>query len=283
MHMMTCQLVCEISYDGAGYSGFARQKEPRLFTIQGELEHALELILRRPVDMVCAGRTDAGVHARAQFASCECDVEELVGRNPRAFLKSLNALLPEDIVPQNIYLAPQSFSPRFDALSRTYTYRIFTGVRRPFVTRDYVWWYRGELDQEALQKASQFFVGEQDFISLCKTISAQGKSTVREIYECFWDTENIYGEQLLTFTVTGSAFLHSMVRTMVGSLVEVGSHRREPEWIKEMLVARSRSAAGPCAPAAGLTLESVAYPEGILRRCDTTFDVLFDATADDQQ
>lgn len=272
---MKQQLVCEISYDGAGYSGFARQKEPRLFTVQGEIEHALGLILRRSfMETVCAGRTDAGVHARAQFVSCECDSEELVGRNPRTFLKSLNALLPEDIVPQNIYLAPHDFSPRFDARSRTYTYRIFTGLRRPFVTRDYVWWHRGDLDQAAMQEASQYFVGEQDFISLCKAISAQGKSTVREIYECSWGTENVYGEQLLTFTVTGSAFLHSMVRTMVGSLVEVGSHHKEPHWIKEMLEARSRNAAGLCAPACGLTLEAVAYPEGALTRCDTTFNVL---------
>lgn len=254
-------LFFKIAYDGAAYSGFAEQ--PSQTTVAGEIRRALETFLRRPVDITCAGRTDAGVHAQSQYVSVPATEAELAITR-RRWVRAMDALLPADIALKGVYHAPAGASARFDALSRTYVYRIADRDIRPLQTRDYVWWHRFALDEVAMAEAAQHLLGEQDFKSFCKVASAVGKPTHRCVLKVGLERTEEFGEGVLAFTITGNAFLHSMVRTIVGTLVEVGMHRREPSWVREAIDACDRRAAGPTAPACGLTFLDVEYPDGLL-------------------
>lgn len=257
-------LVFKIGYDGAAFSGFAEQPGQR--TVAGEFRRALETFLRRPIDLTCAGRTDAGVHAIAQYISIPAYAKELEVTH-RRWTRALAALLPHDIALREVYHAAPGFSARFDARSRTYTYRISTGDNPPLLTRHVSWWHRGGLDVEAMEQASLYLLGEQDFKSFCKVSSAVGKPTHRNVMSVSFDVQENLGERCIAFTIQGNAFLHSMVRTIVGSLVEVGTHRKDPSWMREAIDACDRTAAGPTAPACGLCFMSVAYDEGALSLC----------------
>lgn len=256
-------LVFRLGYDGAAFSGFAEQKD-NVRTVAGEVRRALETFLRRPVDLTCAGRTDAGVHAISQYVSMPAQADELEITH-RRWMRAMSALLPSDISLNAVYHAAPGFSARFDARSRTYTYRIATGDAPPLLTRNVVWWHRLPLDVEAMEQAARHLVGEHDFKSFCKVASAVGKPTCRNVMSVGFAYEQALGEQHIAFTITGNAFLHSMVRTIVGTLVEVGTGRRTPEWVAEALAACDRTAAGPTAPAQGLCFMSVAYdPEALI-------------------
>ena len=177
----------------------------------------------------------------------------------RRWLRAMDALLPKDIAINEVYKARKGFSARFDARSRTYTYRIADRDARPVLSRGAVWWHRYPLDVEAMSAACPALLGEQDFKSFCKVASAVGKPTHRCVMRAEFGHEVAFGEDILTFTIEGNAFLHSMVRTIVGTLVEIGMHRREPEWMREVIDACDRTAAGPTAPACGLTFMGVDY------------------------
>ena len=259
-------LVFRLSYDGTRFSGFAEQREEGVRTVAGEVRAALETFMRRPVELTCAGRTDAGVHAIAQHVSMPASEDELAIPR-RRWMRAMSALFPEDVSLVEVYHAAPGFSARFDARSRTYTYRIATGEVRPLLTRSYVWWLRSPLDVPAMEEAAQVLVGEHDFKSFCKAVSAEGKPTCRRVDEVSFERQVQLGEESLAFTITGNAFLHSMVRTIVGSLVEVGAHRREPAWLGQALEACDRAAAGPTAPAKGLCFMDVSYDEDALRPC----------------
>ena len=257
-------LVFRLGYDGAAYSGFAEQ--PGQTTVAGEIRRALETFLRRPIELTCAGRTDAGVHAIAQYVSVPALPEEL--EIPRArWMRAMAALLPGDIALSEVFHAAPGFSARFDARARTYTYRIATGEARPLLTRDYAWWHRLPLDVDAMDRAARCLLGEHDFKSFCKVASAVGKPTCRSVHAVSFACERQMGEDLIEFTITGNAFLHSMVRTIVGSLVEVGSGRRDESWLADALAACDRRAAGPTAPARGLCFMDVSYDAGALTVC----------------
>lgn len=258
-------LAIELAYNGAGYSGFAKQKDERLRTVQGELERALATLLRRSAETVCAGRTDAGVHALGQVVSCVVPREEVANRAPSKLRISLNALTPDDIAVKRVCFADAGFSARFDAVKREYRYRIVCGGEPPLFLRDFAWWHRGELDADAMQTAAQHLVGEHDFKSFCKTQSAVDKTTMRFVEEVSVFEEEQLGEKHFVVKVVGNAFLHSMVRTIVGTLAQVGVGRREPGWVADVLAARDRNAAGETAPACGLTFWHVTYPEGVFR------------------
>lgn len=254
-------LVLRVAYDGSAYSGFAEQ--PGQTTVAGELRRAIETLLRRSIDLTCAGRTDAGVHAVAQYVSFPVMASELA-LTRRRWLRAMDALLPKDIAVNEVYTARKGFSARFDACSRTYTYRIAARDARPVLSRGAVWWTRYPLDVQAMAQACPALMGEQDFKSFCKVASAVGKPTHRCVMRAEFGHEVVFGEEVLTFTIEGNAFLHSMVRTIVGTLVEIGSHRREPSWMREVIDACDRQAAGPTAPACGLTFMGVAYEPGEL-------------------
>lgn len=256
-------LVLTVAYNGAAYSGFARQKDERIPTVQGEIERSLGILFRREVPTVCAGRTDAGVHARAQVVSCMLAAEELEGRNGHKLMVSLNALTPDDICIRGLRRGPAKFSARFDALRREYRYRVVCGAP-PALLRGFSWWRTSSLDVDAMREAASVLVGEHDFKSFCKAASAEGKNTVRTLESIDIFPEEQLGEECLCIRVVGNAFLHSMIRTMVGTLVAVGDGRRSPAWVAEVLAARARSAAGETAPAAGLVFWGVEYPQGLL-------------------
>ena len=207
-------LVFRVAYDGSSYSGFAEQ--PGQTTVAGELRRAIETLLRRPIDLTCAGRTDAGVHAVAQYISVPVTDAELA-LTRRRWLRAMDALLPKDIAINEVYRARKGSA------------------------------------------ACPALLGEQDFKSFCKVASAVGKPTHRCVMRAEFGHEVAFGEDILTFTIEGNAFLHSMVRTIVGTLVEIGMHRREPEWMREVIDACDRTAAGPTAPACGLTFMAVDY------------------------
>jgi tRNA pseudouridine38-40 synthase len=251
-------LALTVSYDGKPFAGFARQTGQR--TVQGSLEAALSVVLRREVEIAVAGRTDAGVHALGQVVSVPA-----VGDEPDdvAVIRSLNALVERGIVVREIRHARPGFSARFDAVSREYRYRIVSGPVPPLFLAPVAWWVKAPLDVEAMRAAAALLVGEHDFRSFCVALSAEGKRTMRRVDSIDFAEEEHLGERCLVVRVLGNAFLHSMVRVIVGTLVEIGAGRREPSWVAEVLAARERAAAGPTAPAHGLTLWAVEYPEDV--------------------
>lgn len=255
-------LVLRVAYDGAAYAGFAEQRDQ--VTVAGELRRAVETLLRREVDLTCAGRTDAGVHALSQYVSFSVEDPSELALTQRRWLRAMDALLPRDIAVRAIYTAPAGFSARFDARARTYIYRIADRPDRPVLTRPHVWWHRYPLDEEAMAAGAAHLIGEHDFKSFCKVASAVGKPTCRNVMHTSFARASELGEEVLAFTITGNAFLHSMVRTIVGTLVEVGAHRRDPAWVGEVLARCDRTAAGPTAPADGLVFADVVYDAGQL-------------------
>lgn len=254
-------LAIQLGYKGTDFSGFAAQEGQR--TVASELTRALETFFHRPVEITCAGRTDAGVHAIAQMVSLPVFDEEIDTSRHRLF-EALHALVPDDISIKDLFYADKGFSARFDALERDYVYRIYQGSSRSVVLGDFSWNYRSQLDQKSMQEAAQYLIGEHDFKSFCKAASAVGKPTCRNIFKISVQKEFVAAEPYLLVRVAGSSFLHSMVRTLVGTLVEVGRGKRRPSWVQEVLFACDRQKAGMCAPAKGLVFERVVYPEGLL-------------------
>lgn len=254
-------LVIRLGYRGGGFCGFAEQPGKR--TVAGELLRALETTLRRPCELTCAGRTDAGVHAIAQYVSVPVSSEELLLTAAR-LRRSLVALTPDDISILGLYRGGADFSARFDANARRYRYRLAAGEGRPVMAWDHAWWYKGALDAAAMDTAAQCLVGEHDFKSFCKAASAVDKPTHRYVESLHVSEAEEAGERLICIDIEGNAFLHNMVRTIVGTLVEVGRGHRDAEWVAMALAACDRKAAGPCAPARGLAFVGVDYPNGAL-------------------
>lgn len=258
------QLVLRIGYRGADFSGWAFQ--PGVRSVEGELTRALETFLRRPCTLVCAGRTDAGVHAHAQYVSL--GITRAEAELPREkIMRALSALTPDDLSIRGIYRADPSFSARFSATSREYCYRIALGSMKPVLTADYVWHasHIPHVCMDDMNEAAQALLGEHDFTSFCKKVSAErlkedGLSLSRRLTKLCVARDYVLGEQILRIDVEGNAFLHNMVRIIVGSLMEVGRGQRDTRWLSEVLEARARERAAMTAPACGLVLEQVTYP-----------------------
>ena len=248
-----------LTYNGAPFSGFARQNGQR--TVQGSIEEALELLFHRQIETTCAGRTDAGVHALCQVVSFDLLPDEWFRRKPDTLLRSLNALTHEAIAFRDVRPMPEEFSARFSAMSREYHYYICTDDAPPLLMEAFCWHVAKPLDIEAMRNAAHYLIGEHDFKSFCMAVSAKGKPTKRFVSEVSFTQEQIWNSNFIRVRVVGNAFLHSMVRTMVGTLALVGAGKRPPEWVREVLEARNRQAAGQNAPAQGLVLWNVVYPE----------------------
>lgn len=248
-----------VSYNGAPFHGFARQPGA-IATVQDTLEEALATVYRRPVDTVCAGRTDTGVHALGQVVSFELSEDEFAARPLRTLVRSLNALTHEAVGVRDAVQAPEGFSARFDARSRTYRYFVSDAPVAPLIMREFCWHVRsGALDVGAMNEAAAYLIGEHDFKSFCVAASAVDKPTHRYVGALSVRRVEMGGEGLVSIDITGNAFLHSMVRTIAGTLVAVGRGLRQPAWVDEVLRARDREAAGEKAPAAGLVFWNVAY------------------------
>ena len=246
-----------VAYNGKPFSGFARQ--PGQLTVQGELEHALGLLFRRDVETTCAGRTDAGVHARGQVVSFDIAPDELRDRTFASLMRSLNALTHDGVVVRDIARRERGFSARFDATEREYRYFICTDATPPIFLRDFSWHIPKPLDVGAMHEGARYLIGEHDFKSFCLAASAVGKPTCRNVHDISLACEEIMGEHALVVTVCGNAFLHSMVRTIIGTLVMVGRGQRTPDWVADVLAACDRCAAGENAPAEGLVFWNVSY------------------------
>jgi tRNA pseudouridine38-40 synthase len=243
------RLRIDLAYDGTDFHGWAAQ--PALRTVEGELTTSLATVLRVPsVDVVCAGRTDAGVHARGQVV--HCDVEAA----PDQLLRRLNGILPPDLRVHRVVEAAHGFDARFSALWRRYAYRIADtpAALDPLMRRQVLAWPR-PLDLDAMNQASQALLGLHDFASFCK--QREGATTIRTLQELGWSRD---AAGVAVGTVRADAFCHSMVRSLVGCLVAIGEGRRPPEWAAEILTAGARDPAVTVAHAHGLTLEEVGYP-----------------------
>ncbi|MDE0170618.1 MAG: tRNA pseudouridine(38-40) synthase TruA [bacterium] len=237
----------DLSYDGSGFHGYARQRDVR--TVQGELEAALARVLG-PTPTVVAGRTDAGVHARQQVVSFVTDTAVDCDRLAR----SLTGLLGPDIAVFNCERVADGFSARFSAVRRTYRYHI---LNRPYpdpLRRAVVWHVKHPLEVTAMNRAAGHLVGEHDFASFCRR--AEGRSTVRTVLAAAWTRAP---EDLVRLEIAGSAFCHQMVRSIVAFCVEVGRGRLAPEDTPRVVEARDRGAARGAAPPQGLVLWSVDY------------------------
>jgi len=256
-----------LSYEGTDFAGYARQTDPPQRTVQGELERALATALRLPTNaltMVVAGRTDAGVHASGQvvsFTSPELPLGLDVGPT---FLRSLNALTPRDISVRAVHAVPPDFSARFDAVTREYRYRIATAPESPLFMQRYAWHLPGfAADNERrarLQQAAAALIGEHDFSSFAVTASLAGKNPVRTLRSIDLVGTEVLGEPLTEIRIVGTAFLHSMVRAIVGTLADLDAGRLVPDALPGILAAHDRTAAGQTAPAHGLTFWGVVYP-----------------------
>ena len=269
-----------LAYDGAEFCGWQRQPEQR--TVQGELERAWQEITGEAIRVVGASRTDAGVHAAGQAASVESTTELA----PEVLVGGLNAKLPEDVGVRAVEIAPAGFHATHDARRKRYRYLIYNDHRRPIFARGVAWHIPAALDAAAMQAAALHLVGTHDFVSF-QSAGSERESTVRTIFaaevtassapasgrgsgSAGVDLKNPRAEPgaegsddeasaLVAIEVEGDGFLYNMVRTIAGTLVEVGRGRRAPEWVAEVIEAKSRAAAGQTAPPHGLTLLWVAY------------------------
>jgi tRNA pseudouridine38-40 synthase len=245
------QLRLIVEYEGTRFLGW--QLQPGGPTVQGELERALAVVLREPVRVRGAGRTDAGVHARGQVAAARVAAPPA---DLARLLRSLNALLPDDVAAREVTLVDDAFDPRRHARSRVYEYRILaTAAPSPFWRR-WAWHVPRALDLAAMDAAARALVGEHDCAAFRGADAKDTpRSTVRRILESRLQAE----PPLLTYRVEATAFLKHMVRNVVGTLVEVGLGERAAGCMAELLAGRDRTRAGATAPARGLTLVEVRY------------------------
>ena len=252
----------DLGYDGGGFHGWARQ--PGLRTVQGELEAALDTVLRvEGSSLTVAGRTDTGVHARGQVAHLDVDdavVDPARGRGADsaggALLRRLNGVLDPDLRVRRIAAAPTGFDARFSAVWRRYAYRIADRAEAVDpLRRSHVLVVSQPLDEAAMAGASEALLGEHDFAAFCR--KRPGATTIRTLLELGWERQP---DGLLVGTVRADAFCHNMVRALVGCLVAVGEGRRDAAWAAGVLAGRQRDPAVTVVQPHGLTLEEVGYP-----------------------
>ena len=244
------RLVLGIEYNGHGFCGWQWQPEKR--SIQGELQAALAKVADHPVEAVCAGRTDAGVHAREQVVHCDVQAE----RKPDSWLLGGNTYLPQDIRILWVKPAVEDFHARYSATARLYRYVIYNRpVNSALFANRVTWWYR-PLEAGIMHEAAQFLVGNHDFSSF-RAQGCQSKSPFRMLHfiEVSREQENII------MHICANAFLHHMVRNIVGALLEIGMGKHPKQWAEELLITKQRASAGITAPAEGLYFEAVYYPE----------------------
>jgi len=251
----------DLSYDGTSFHGWAVQ--PGLRTVQGEVQRALAMVLRREAWVTCAGRTDTGVHARGQVIHVELTEDEFVAGAGRAagapsegWVRKLNGILDPDVRVHVVRVVPEAFDARFSALWRRYAYRV---ADRPTaydpLTRNHVLHWPRPLDLGVMNTAAADLLGLNDYTSFCK--HREGATSIRRIERLDWSRDE---HGIATMTVLADAFCHSMVRSLVGCLVAIGEGRKDVGWAAAMLARAERSSDIHIASPRGLTLEEVGYP-----------------------
>jgi tRNA pseudouridine38-40 synthase len=237
-----------IEYDGGALRGW--QTQPGGGTVQDELESALARIAGEKISVTCAGRTDAGVHAAAQVAHFDTEAK----RSSTAWVRGVNTFLPPTIAVRWAQPVSEAFHARFSAYGRCYRYLLINRAQRPGLWHGRAGWHHHPLDESRMQRAAGFLLGEHDF-SAFRAADCQAISPVKTMRH----VEVRRVDDMLVFDFEASAFLHHMVRNMVGSLVYVGLGKHPPEWIGELLASRNRTLAAPTFAAAGLYLVGVRY------------------------
>ena len=246
-----------VEYDGSAFSGWQRLDRPDApvrrveRTVQATLEAALSSIAGHRVDTTCAGRTDAGVHAACQVVHFDSDA----AREPRGWVLGTTSRLPPQASVLWCVPVAADFHARFSARARRYRYRILNRAVRPALQREYLSWERHPLDAGAMHRAAQALVGEHDF-SAFRTVHCQAPHARRDLQRIAVRRDG----EVVEVEVQANAFLHHMVRNIVGSLLAVGRGEAAEGWIAELLAGRDRTVAGPTAPSAGLVFIGPLYP-----------------------
>ena len=240
-----------IEYDGSAFMGWQRQVHPGR-TVQAVVEEALAKVADHPVEVVCAGRTDAGVHAAGQVIHFDTEAR----RDLRGWLLGTNSNLPPDVAAGWIKEMPGDFHARFKATARQYRYVILNRETRPALSRAELTWTHRPLDVEPMQAAAGNLIGRHDF-SAFRSVECQAKQPVRTLKRL--DVRRT--DERVIVDVVADGFLHHMVRNIVGVLLEVGQGKHAPAWSREVLEGRDRTLGGITAPASGLSLMAVEYPE----------------------
>ena len=243
------KIAIEIQYDGTCFNGWQLQKDSR--TVQGELERAVRILCRENIRVTAAGRTDAGVHALGQIVHFSTNSDIHLQR----LCISLNGILPRDISVKNAYRVSDDFHARFDALERTYRYLIYNHPSRSSFMMYRAMWVREELDVDYLRTVSGLLVGEMDFSSFCKKRESRNINTIRRITAIDIQRQ----DDCIRFEITGNAFLHNMVRILVGTIVEMHKNKADPQLISDIVSKRDRDYGGVSAPPYGLYLLNVTY------------------------
>jgi tRNA pseudouridine38-40 synthase len=247
---MLMRIALGVEYDGSQYHGW--QAQTGLHTVQQLLEQALTKVADTGISIVCAGRTDTGVHATNQIIHFDCDKERTI----RSWIHGANSFLPKDICVKWGKEMPDHFHARYSALSRRYRYIIYNSSIRPALLRSCVTWQYRQLDQHAMQEASKCLLGENDYTSF-RSVECQSHTPMRNVY----DLQVSRTGDLVMIDITANAFLHHMVRNIAGVLIAVGSGKKQIEWVKEVLLAKDRTLGAETAPPYGLYLVSVNYPK----------------------
>lgn len=264
----------DVAYDGSGFHGFAENRG--VPTVGGALRQALERVLRSPVELTCAGRTDAGVHALGQVVTFDVaagDLARLAERDRRGrggtvrLRDALNGLLGPAVVVRSVTLVDRTFDARFSARSRRYRYRVWSSPLPDPFRAEVAWWVDESLDVASMNAGGAHLLGTHDFSAFCRRPKAtrqvgEPASLVRTVRSAEWSAprsvEPAEGIEL-TFTIDATAFCHQMVRSITGMLVDVGRGRRSPDDVAAALVSRDRAGAGQLAPPHGLFLWEVRY------------------------
>jgi tRNA pseudouridine38-40 synthase len=255
-----------VEYDGSGFRGWQRLTQPGTpddATVQGVLEAALSSVADARVDTVCAGRTDAGVHAQCQVAHFDSDA----GRDLRAWTLGATTRLPPSVSVTWCRPVAADFSARFSAVARRYRYRILNRQVRPALARQWLSWHWRPLDAAAMHRAAQALLGEHDFGAF-RSSECEASHGRRELQRIAVSREG----ELVVIDVQANAFLHHMVRNIVGSLLEVGAGARSEGWIGDLLASRDRRLGGPTAPAGGLVFLGPLYPQACGLPAEVTLD-----------
>ncbi|WP_133128188.1 tRNA pseudouridine(38-40) synthase TruA [Legionella nagasakiensis] len=245
-----------VEYDGSQYHGW--QAQAGLRTVQQVLENALSNVADHDVSVVCAGRTDTGVHATSQIIHFDCQKERAI----RSWIHGANAFLPKDVCVKWGREMPEHFHARYSALSRRYRYVIYNSSIRPALLRGNVTWQYRQLDHRLMHEAGQYLLGEQDFTSF-RSIECQSKTPMRNVHSLqVWRHGDI-----IIIDICANAFLHHMVRNIAGVLIAVGSNRKPVSWVKDVLHAKDRKLGAETAPPYGLYMIEVTYPQefGIIK------------------
>ncbi len=238
-----------VEYQGKHFFGWQSQRGLR--TVEGELTRAISFVANHPIKVHCAGRTDKGVHAAGQVVHFDAEVN----RSDYQWLMGINSQLPKDVAVQWIREVDESFHARFSATRRYYRYYLINDSVRSALLNQHCAWHWRQLKLAPMQTAANYLLGEHDFSSF-RAAECQANSPVRTITEVNLQQQG----KLIWLDLVGNAFLHHMVRNIMGSLLEVGEGCRQPGWLQEVLEAKDRCAAGKTAPPEGLYLARVDYP-----------------------